>query len=230
MKKAVRERIIELVDEEYRQFHCKIIPNSDNILGVRLPKLRKLAKELANSDWHSYLATAQDDYYEEILLQGLVIGYSKGDIEEILGYVAAFIPKISNWAVCDSCCNSLKITNKYKMRIWEFLQPYLESSEEFQLRFAIVMLLTFYIEEEYIDRVLTNLNNTTHDGYYVKMAVAWAISICFIKFPKKTMFYLQNNTLNDFTYNKALQKIIESFRVDHETKTIIRNMKRKSLA
>lgn len=227
MNKIIRERILTLADEEYRQFHSGLIPDADNILGVRLPKLRKLAQELAKGNWRDYLSMAQDEYYEEIMLQGLVIGYAKADIEEILGYVAAFVPKISNWGVCDSFCNSLKITQKHMTRVWEFLQPYLKSHEEFELRFGVVMLLSFYIVDEYIDRVLPLLDGAKHEGYYVKMAVAWAISICFVKYPEKTIAYLKDNTLDDFTYNKALQKITESLRVDKATKNLIRSMKRK---
>lgn len=227
MQNKIRERLIGLADEHYRQFHSKLVPGTNNILGVRLPHLRKLAQELAKSDWQTYIATAQDDYNEEIMLQGLVIGYVKGDISEILSYVANFVPKINNWGICDSFCNSLKITKKHKLLIWEFLQPYLLSREEFQLRFGIIMLLSFYIEDEYINRVLILLDGVKHEGYYVKMAVAWTISICFIKFPKKTLSYLQKNTLDDFTYNKSLQKITESLRVSQESKTMIRTMKRK---
>lgn len=227
MEKTVRERIFDLADEEYRQFQSGLVPGVDNILGVRLPSLRKLARELAKGNWPNYISTMQDDYYEEIMLQGLIIGYAKADIEEILHYVAAFVPKINNWAVCDWCCSSFKITKKHLSRVWDFLHPYLLSRKEYELRFGIVMLLSFYIEDEYIDRVLVLLDDVKHQGYYVKMAVAWAISICFVKYPEKTMVYLKKNTLDDFTYNKALQKITESFRVDKETKTIIRSMKRK---
>lgn len=227
MENTIRERIFQLVDEEYRQFHSKLVPGIDNVLGVRLPMLRKLAQELAKSDWRTYIKTAQDDYNEEIMLQGLVIGYAKGDIEETLSYVAAFVPKINNWGVCDSFCGNLKITKKHRTRVWEFLQPYLLSREEFQLRFGIIMLLSFYIEDEYMDQVLALLDGAKHEGYYVKMAVAWTVSVCFVKYPKKTMAYLKNNTLDDFTYNKSLQKITESLRVNQETKTIIRSMKRK---
>lgn len=228
MEKTIRERILELVDEDFRQFHSKLLPGINNILGVRLPHLRGLAMELAKGDWRNYITTAQGDYYEEIMLQGLVIGYAKTDIEDILHYVTVFVPKINNWAVCDSFCNNLKITKKHRRLVWDFLSPYLLSEQEYELRFAIVMLLCFYIEDEYIDQVLQLLDSTKHEGYYVKMAVAWAISICFIKYPEKTMIYLTKNTLDDFTYNKALQKITESFRVDKVTKNIIRTMKRKT--
>lgn len=224
---TIRNRIIALADENYRQFHSRLCPNTTNILGVRLPLLKTLAKEITKGDWRTYLAVAQNEYYEEILLQGLVIGFAKGTVEEVLSYTADFIPKIDNWAICDSFCANLKITKKHPARVLEFLQPYLTSTNEFELRFAIVMLLDFYITDDYIDQILLELDKVKHDGYYVKMAVAWALSICYIKYAEKTMQYLKHTALDDFTYNKALQKITESLRVSKEEKAIIRSMKRK---
>lgn len=161
------------------------------------------------------------------MFQGMVLGYVKVDVEETLRYVAEFVPKIDNWSVCDSFCTGLKFTKDNKERVWDFLQPYFASKGEYELRFGIVMLLSFYIESDYIDRVLLLLDNVKHEGYYVKMAVAWAVSICCVKLPEPTMEYLRNNTLDGFTYNKALQKITESYRVDTGTKDFIRSLKRK---
>lgn len=224
---TIREQIFQLADEKYREFQSGLCPGNDNIVGVRLPLLRKLAKQIAKGDWKTYMKEAENKYYEEVMLQGLVLGYVKADIEEILNFVTDFIPKIDNWAVCDSLCTGLKFTKTNRDRVLNYIKPYLSSEKEFEMRFAVVMLLNFYIDENYIDRVLLLLDGAKHEGYYVKMAVAWAISICYVKFPEKTMEYLKNNTLDDFTYNKALQKITESLRVGKETKTTIRSMKRK---
>ncbi len=227
MKKTIREKIFELADENFKKFQSKLCPSTDNIIGVRLPLLRKLAKEIAKGNWREYMKTAENEYYEEIMLQGMVLGCVKADVEETLSYITDFVPLIDNWSVCDSFCTGLKFTETNKSRVLDYLQPYLSSKKEFEMRFGIVMLLDFYIKEDYIDQVLVLLNAAKHEGYYVKMAVAWAISICYIKFPEKTMEYLKNNTLDNFTYNKALQKITESLRVNNETKTLIRSMKRK---
>jgi len=226
MERTIRKRFVELADPKYRQFQSGLMPGIDNILGVRLPDIRKVAKELAKGDWRSYIAIAQQDYHEEIMLQGLVIGYAKADVEEILHYVAEFIPKINNWGICDSFCSNLKITKGQLPRVWQFLQPYLNSSAEFEIRFAVVMLLFYYLNDEFMDRVLVSLNKVNLDGYYVRMAVAWAVSICFVRYPEKTMVYLRENNWDDFTFNKALQKISESFCVEKDTKVLIRKMKR----
>ena len=174
-----------------------------------------------------YLETAQDDYFEEIMLQGMVIGSLKIEIEEMLSQVTKFVPKINNWSVCDSFCIGLKITKQDQERVWEFIQSYLDSDQPFEIRFGVVMLLSYYLETDYIDRVLNRLENINHGDYYVKMAVAWAVSASYVKFPDQTMEFLKTNRLDDFTYNKALQKMTESRRLDQDTKKCIREMKRK---
>lgn len=228
MHDIIRKQIFDLIDTDYQKFLSALIPTNDNILGVRMPALRKLAKGIAKDDWRTYLQTANDEYFEEVMLQGLVIGCVKVDVEEHLMYVAKFVPKIDNWSVCDSFCSGLKMTKQNKERVWSFLQPYVISEKEYELRFGIVMLLIYYSEPDYIDRVLGLLDRVQHEGYYVKMAVAWALSICFVKLPDPTMCYLAGrNSLDLFTYNKALQKIAESTRVDQEMKKVIRRMKRR---
>ncbi|MBG9791364.1 DNA alkylation repair protein [Paenibacillus dendritiformis] len=227
METTIRAQIMALAEEKYRQFSASLIPNINNVVGVRLPELRKLARTIAKGDWRTYLAQADSDYFEEVMLQGMVIGCAKADVEEILRHVAAFVPKIDNWSVCDSFCSGLKIASSHKERTWEFIQPYLASDKEYEIRFGVVMLLNYYADEDYIHQVLERLDRIKHEGYYVKMAVAWAVSICFVKLPDITMGYLRGNSLDDFTYNKALQKITESYRVDPGTKALIRSMKRK---
>ena len=227
MNEKIREELLKLSEEKYREFSSRLIPGVDNILGVRLLYLRKIAKSIAKKDWREYLKSANNTYFEDVMLQGMVIGYVKdSNIEEILVYIKNFIPKINNWSVCDSFCSGLKITNKNKEIVWEFLKKYLSSEKEYEVRFAVVMLLNYYIDEEYIRKVLKELDKVNHDGYYVKMAVAWAVSMCYVKFEDITLEYLNNNNLDDFTYNKSLQKICESLKVDNERKALIKSMKR----
>lgn len=227
MQKSIKQQLEELAEEDYRLFSTRLLPNIDNVLGVRLPELRKMAKVLAREDWKNNLQTVQNDTFEEIMLQGMVIGCVTCDPEERLSYIQEFVPKIGNWSVCDSFCASLKFAKDNQERVWEFLQPHFSSKQEFEVRFAVVMLIFYYIDEMYVDKVLNILDKIRHEGYYVKMAVAWAISICFIQLPERTMIYLKNNQLDDFTYNKALQKITESLKVSKDAKQCIRAMKRK---
>lgn len=215
-----------MAEEDYRIFTSSLLPGREHILGVRLPTLRKMAAGIAKDDFRKYLQQASNDTFEEVMLQGMVIGLAKCDVDEKLKYAKDFIPKIDCWSLCDSFCGGLKITNQHKERVWKFLQPYLHSEKEYELRFGVVMLLGYYVLPEYCNQVFALFDRIKHEGYYVKMAVAWAISVFFVKLPEQTMCYLKENTLDGFTYNKALQKIRESFRVDKETKELLRSMKR----
>lgn len=227
MKEEIKQKLFELADEKYKKFHSGLCPGTDNIIGVRVPILRNYAKELIKKyTIQELLKNIDDEYYEEIMLKGMLIGLAKEDIKVILNYIKEFVPKIDNWAVCDVFCAGLKITKKYKREMWSFLQEYLRSNKEFEIRFAVVMILDYYIEEEYLKRNFEIFDNIIHDGYYVKMAVSWAISVALIKFYDETIKYLNDCKLDDFTYNKAIQKAIESYRIGDEQKCNLRKMKK----
>lgn len=224
----IKSFLAENADTEYQRFSSSLIPtiSPEKIYGVRLPRLRSFAKKIAKSDWRFYLDNALCDSFEETILQGIVIGYIDGKFDEILYYLKKFVPKIDNWSICDSTCISLKITNKYPLEMLELINLYLKSEREFEIRFAVVMLIDFYCNKEYCNHAFNAFDNISHEGFYVKMAVAWAIASYFCSCPKETMDFLKNNSLDTWTYNKALQKITESLKVDGQTKKIIRSMKK----
>lgn len=206
-----------------------------NILGVRVPILRDYAKKLAKEyEIHDLLTYIDNEYYEEIMLQGMLIGLENDkdknkdirNIKHILKDIEEFVPKIDNWAICDGFCTGLKITKKHKKEMWDFLQKYVTSDKEFEIRFGIVMILDYYITEEYLEKNFDIFDDIKSDRYYVQMAVAWAISICLIKFYDKTIKYLKHAKVDKFTYNKALQKAIESYRISDEQKAELRKMKK----
>ena len=223
---TIKEQLSLLAEPAYRDFASSLLPGTENILGVRLPALRRLAKRLAKENWLQNLNLCTQDSFEEIMLRGFLIGYAKAPLPVILDQITQFLPRINNWSVCDSFCITLKIAAQYPSEFWDFFQPLLNSQEEFTLRFVLVMLLDYYINDEYIDSLFPLFDRITHQGYYVKMALAWAISMCYVRFPAQTTIYLQNNRLDDFTYNKSLQKITESHSLSAESKKIIRSMKR----
>lgn len=229
-KDTIRETLEEMAEPAFQKFASSLIPDipRESVLGVRLPKLRKMAAQIAKGDWKAYLDQAGEDSYEEVMLQGMVIGKIQAPLPEILEHVRAFLPKIDNWSTCDSFCAGLKLPKIYPDEMWDFIQPYFRSREGYEIRFAVVMLLDYYVEETYRDRAFQILNEIRHDSYYVKMAVAWAVSIFYIRFPRDTIAFLGDCSLDDDTYNKALQKIVESRAVDAGVKEEIRRMKRRS--
>ena len=230
MKQKIKEELKKLADETYRKFHKGLCPGTENILGVRVPVPREYAKKLSKEyDIRELLNDIDNEYYEEIMLQGMLIGLEKAkdnDIENILKDIEEFVPKIDNWAICDVFCAGLKITKQHLIEIWEFIQKYLVSDKEFEIRFGVVMILDYYITEEYLGKNFAIFNHIKSNQYYVQMAVAWAISICLIKFYDKTIEYLEQAKIDKFTYNKAIQKAIESYRISDEQKTELRKMKK----
>ncbi len=224
----VREFLKENEDPEYRDFHSSLLPGVDNVMGVRLPILRKFSQQLAKMEWQEWFIQADDQWYEETMLRGLTVAYSKLDCTEKMKYVRSFVPDISNWAVCDCFCSTLKDADRYQQEYWNFLEPYFTSEQEYEARFGAVMLLSYFVKEKYLEESIKRLENITQQGYYTKMAVAWAVSVYFVAFPEKMLDYLQNShKLDEFTYKKSLQKILESYRVDKETKQIIKEMRQR---
>lgn len=209
----VRAFLMEHAEADYQEFSAGLIPGVAKMFGVRIPVLRGLAREIAKEDYRTYLENAADDSFEEVMLQGLVIGYIHADIEEVLSYAATFIPKIRDWSINDGFCSTFKIARKHRERAWEFLMPYCKVQEEFPQRVVAVMLMNHFLVEEYIDRVLEVWDSLDYDGYYRKMGVAWGIATAYAKFPEQTHAFLLNNHLDDETYNKAIRKMIESYRI-----------------
>jgi Predicted DNA alkylation repair enzyme len=226
--KKVDESLREMADEKYREFHGRLIPGVKSIFyGVRVPALRKLARQLVKGDWRGFVELTKDSsVYEFNMLCGMVCALAKCDFEEKLEYVEKFIPSIDNWAVCDIVCGDLKDVKNNQERMYEFVLPYLKSQNEYEVRFAVVILMQYFVTDEYINDVLKIYDDIRHKGYYVKMAVAWGISICYVKYRNITLEYLASCNLDDFTYNKSVQKMIESFRVSREDKEMLRSMKR----
>ena len=161
------------------------------------------------------------------MLKGMVIGCAKMEFSERLSYVEWFLPKIDNWAVCDSFCSSLKSVENHADEMWNFVRRCLEDDRVYVVRFGVVMLLDYYMDENRVDEALELLERVRHEDYYVRMAVAWALSIYYVNFPERVTPYLKQSHLDDFTYNKALQKITESRKIGKEEKERIRKMKRK---
>lgn len=219
------KELYNLQDLKYRDFHSKLLVKSDNLIGIRVPILKDIAKKISKGNYKSFLKTVKSDTYEEIMIYGLVIGYIKENYDEIIKYLNNFIPLIDNWAINDTVAANLKIFKKDQEKGYEQIKKYLTGST-FSIRFGLVLLLDHYINDNYIDDVLNIAFNLKNDEYYVKMANSWLISICYIKYPNKTLKYLNNNSLDVFTHNKAISKICDSYQVDKRTKEKLKKLKK----
>lgn len=224
--KNIREELFNLSDENYKKFHSSLCPGTSNIIGIRVPILRNLAKEISKGDFRKFLEENENKYYEETLLEGFVIGYAKMELDERLEYISKFVPKIDNWAICDCTCSTFKFINKNKQEMWKFIQKYLKSNKEFEVRFGVIIMMDYFLTDDYFDRVIKKLDKIKQNDYYVKMAIAWTLQVAYVKNKEKIMNYLNNNNLDKFTYNKAIQKMIESNQISKEEKNCLRKMKR----
>lgn len=201
--KQVESRLLEFADKEYLEFNKKLnkeeyLKDQKEQIGIRIPILRDYSKKLSKQyELDFLLENINENYYEEIMLKGFIIGqYKNLEWKELEKKIKYFVPKITDWALCDTFCASLKVTKKYQKEIWKMLQKYLKSNNEFDVRFALVMILNYYIKDDYIDDVYLIINDVKLDKYYVKMANAWLISYCLIDYYDKTIEFLKKQYKN----------------------------------
>lgn len=228
----VLEKLRERRDEEYKEFNDRIL-NCPTVptLGVRVPDIRRTAREVARADWREYLdemeARGEVEFHEEHTLWGMVIGLAKMDREERRRRLDLWIPGCLSWADCDICNSTLKFMKKDREYWYGYITGWLNHPQPFAVRVAIVTLMGYFVDEEYIDRVLAIFSGAYgEDEYYIKMAQAWALSVCFVKFRDKTLELLRDAPMDDWVRNKAIQKCRESYRVSREDKELLKSLKR----
>ncbi len=226
-EKTITDGLFALKDENYRRFHAKLIPDIpiDNIIGVRTPVLRKYAKEVAKlPETNIFLESLPHIYYEENNLHGALLSllYPK-DIIAFMEQLERFLPYVDNWATCDML--SPKIFKKHLSYVYERVQKWLQSDAVYTIRFGIVTLLGFYLDNAFEPEMLQLVANVRSEEYYVNMAVAWYFSMALVKQYDATLPYIQNRVLEPWTHNKSIQKAIESRRIPQETKAYLRGLK-----
>lgn len=216
----------EMQDVEYLKFHQNLIPNQNNIIGIRLPKLKEIAKMIAKGDYRSFMKENTHTYYEESMIHGLILGYLKVDFDQLLTLLEDFLPYNDNWAINDSVSNNLKQFRTHQVEGKQWVIDQLKSKDPWRIRFCYTTLLSHFINDSEIDFILKTCHPVPNEEYYVKMAIAWLLSTCYIKYPEKTKRFFQDNQLDSWTHNKAIQKTCESLRVSKEEKEYLRTLKR----
>lgn len=219
-----RNRLFSLKDEAYYDFTANLVPGSTHI-GIRIPVLRKLAKEFLKEDYEKYLAV-KSIYSEEKMIKGFIIAGLKKDFPTILRYLESYLLEIDNWSICDSVATSLKVFKKHLDEGRVFIDSCLKNDATFTIRFGLVLLLCYYLKDEYLDYIFKVIEEVKSEEYYVKMALAWLISALYVKYPEETV-KLFDGRLDKFTHNKAISKICDSLQVPKEEKDYLRSFRRK---
>lgn len=214
-----------LQDKKYQEFHSKIIV-CDNLIGVKTNELKKMAKEISQNNYKEFININNANFYETIMIEGFIYGYLKISFEELTEYLNKYLTKINNWAHVDLLVSNLKIFKKNQEEGFKYAKKLIRSKNNWIKRCGITILLNYYLHDVYIDKTLEIVSKIKTDDYYVKMAIAWLISISYIKYKEKTLIYLVNIEDN-FIYNKTISKIVDSRRISNDEKKFIKSLKRK---
>lgn len=226
--KSDREKYIEYLisykDYEYKEFQEGIVNTKLNIIGVRMQYLKEIANDIGKSNnVLNYLEYIDKEYYESVLIYGLVLSKCSDDI--INKYIMKFLELIDNWAICDSFCSSMKCVRNKLGKWWIYLVNLIDLDKEFQTRFSMVMFMDYYLCDNYIDRVLKIVCSIKSDYYYINMAISWLLSVAIIDYKDKVINILESNVLSKFVQNKTISKIQDSYRVDNNTKEFVKKFR-----
>lgn len=224
MNETIKAFIEENKEEQYREFSSKLIFTNYKIYGIRSKPIKDFSKKLVKDDMHP--EEIKPECYEEILIRGYIINYAKRDFKEYRKLAHKHIRYMDNWATCDSFVSSAKWIKKNLDAYYSDILEYTKSEKEYYQRYGLVVLLSYYMDEKYIDDILNLLSNRDyHEYYYSLMAAAWLLSYCFMFHFEKTYEYVSNNKLHVFVYKKGIQKALESYRVSDDNKNLLRSLR-----
>ena len=225
---AIQEKLFALQDLNYRQFQAKLMPTVDpeQIIGVRMPALRKLAKELkGTAEAEAFLAALPHRYYDENNLHGLLLCARSGYEETVAG-LEDFLPHVDNWATCDLL--SPRAFRPHPPQLPGQLRRWLDSGDTYTVRFGLEMLMSFYLDECFRPEYLDWAAEVKSEEYYVRMMVAWYFATALAKQYDAALPYLTSRRLEQRTHNKTIQKAVESYRITPEQKDALRALRWKN--
>ena len=217
-------------DEKYQKFHSSLVPTleSEKIIGVRMPALRKVAKELEKDEWFTnggkqeFLQNLPHEYYEENVLHAILLADEK-DFYRTIELTEKFLPYIDNWAVCDVF--SPKCFAKHKTELWRYIEKWLCQKETYTVRFAIVTAMRHFLDDDFSIDKFEKVIAVRSDEYYVNMAISWYVSFALIKQYDKVVGYIEHEVLPVWVHNKSIQKAVESYRIPNDRKEYLKSLK-----
>lgn len=225
--KQLKEYLFSLSRTSLKDFNAKIIAAKKPMIGVSIPDLKALAKSAAKENPQAFFSVLTDDTFEEIMLFGLAIGYADIDYGDKLCLIREYLAKADNWAHIDCALSAYKFIKKNKEAFLREIEGFLASQSCFAVRFGVVSLLDYYIDEEHLDYIFEVSDKLDCSEYYVSTAVAWLLATCLAKFADRTLAYLKRTETDDKTYNRTIRKAAESYRVDASVKELLKKTVRK---
>lgn len=222
---SVEKDLLAMQDTAYRSFQCKLMPTVDpnTVIGVRVPRLRAYAKAMKSDDAAAFCSALPHQYYEENNLHGFLINELR-DFETCMAELERFLPHVDNWATCDGL--RPKCVKKHKAEFLPYIRRWLMSDHTYTVRFAMEMLMVWYLEEDFIPTYADWVISVYSEEYYVNMMIAWYFATALAKQYDSVIGYLEEEKLPRWVHNKTIQKAIESYRLTQEQKTHLKTLKR----
>ena len=227
MTSQIREELFQMQDTEYREFQKKLIPtaDSDAVIGVRTPKLRQYAKQLAkNEGITDFLRDLPHRYFDENQLHAFIVSEIK-DYDRCADEVDRFLPYVNNWATCDQM--SPKVFRKHRTELLQYIRKWLDSGKTYTIRFGIGMLMEHYLDENFDPAYPEKVARIRSEEYYVNMMIAWYFATALAKQYEQVVPFIENRRLAVWTHNKTIQKAVESYRITSEQKEYLKSLKIK---
>ncbi len=224
MNELVKE-LLNNEDLKYKEFNSSLLPNvpKNSFIGIRIPVIKKITKDfMKNHDYESFMKELPHKYFEEYIAHGELISQTK-DINKCLEYLDEFLPYVDNWEVCDTL--KPKVFKKNLDLVYKRIKKWIKSKDEYTVRFAIVTLLSFYLDDFFKDEINDLVSDVKREEYYINMAIAWYFSYALVKQYDKTIHIFEDKVLDKWVHNKSIQKAIESYRISDEKKTYLRSLK-----
>ncbi len=214
-------------EKEYKNFSLKLLPKETKLLGVRIPIIKQLSKQMIKDKQHlDYLNISLDRlvYQEEKMLYSLLIANTKLNDNQRIQKIKQYVPYIKNWSECDTFCSALKCVKENKEFYYQQFKEYLQSKLEYEIRFFYVIATNYFIEDNFLLQILNHIKSQSYYGFYDKMSVAWFLSIAYTKYPNKIEEYLKVTKLDKFIFQKTISKICDSLKVTKEAKAHMRTI------
>ena len=227
MTEIIRNELLDMQDIKYREFQAKLMPTVDpeKMIGVRTPELRKYAKQVIKSGGAAeFINELPHEYFDENQLHAFIISEMK-DYEKCIAEVNRFLSYVDNWATCDQL--SPKVFRKHKEELLGEIRKWIRSEETYTIRFGIGMLMQHFLDEDFKAEYPEMVAAVKSEEYYVNMMIAWYFATALAKQYDEVISFIQNNRLDKWTHNKAIQKSVESNRISPERKEYLKSLKQK---
>jgi len=218
----IQKTLLSMQDTGYRDFHARLMPNidKDTIIGVRVPKIRALAKQIKN-DTGDFLEKLPHKYYEENNLHALLVSQIP-DFDECIEKLNRFLPYVDNWATCDIM--SPKSFKKNKEKLLLQIENWIKSGHTYTIRFGIEMLMTHFLDDDFDEKYLEQVSLIKSDEYYINMMIAWYFATALAKKWDFAVKYLEDARLSQWVHNKTIRKAVESYRITEKQKEYLKTL------